>query len=436
MNRRLLIISPYFPPSNAADAQRVRMSLPYFRKFGWDADVVTVDPVHSEMTKDEILMRLLPGGLMIDKVGAFSKKWTGVFGLGSLALRSMWFYYWRVNTLLKARKYDLIFFSTTQFPLTILGAVWKKRYGVPYVIDMQDPWHSNYYQDKPKTQRPPKYWFSYRLNKYLEPFAMRSADGLISVSPAYIADLRERYPELYSKPAETITFGAFQPDLALAAELGSQFEPLLDPSSKNLVYVGRGGLDMQKAIRTFFTALRRGIDREPEVFSRLKIYFIGTSYAPSGHGTPTILPLAEEYGIAGQVVEITDRISYYHTLSTLQHADALFVPGSDDPKYTASKIYPYLLAGKPILALFNPESPAIPVLREYGARYVFDYNGTDELYDRIVEFLQTIIISGPTRVEYNQAALKKYSAETMTQKQAELFDVVIGRTETNNKGKK
>ena len=32
--KRLLIISPNFPPLNAADMQRVRMSLPYFKDFG------------------------------------------------------------------------------------------------------------------------------------------------------------------------------------------------------------------------------------------------------------------------------------------------------------------------------------------------------------------------------------------------------------------
>ena len=42
--------------------------------------------------------------------------------------------------------------------------------------------------------------------------------------------------------------------------------------------------------------------------------------------------------------------------------DALFMPGSDDPAYTASKIYPYLLTRKPLLAIFNAESPALAVL--------------------------------------------------------------------------
>jgi hypothetical protein len=106
--KKLLIISPYFPPSNAADMQRVRMSLPYFSELGWDAVVVCVDKKHSEMVKDNLLLKSLPQNQIIYKISAFSKTWTSKIGLGSLALRSMWFYLMGVNKLLKQNKYDLI----------------------------------------------------------------------------------------------------------------------------------------------------------------------------------------------------------------------------------------------------------------------------------------------------------------------------------------
>ncbi|MBC7913703.1 MAG: hypothetical protein H7Y07_06230, partial [Pyrinomonadaceae bacterium] len=140
--KRVLIISPYFPPSNAADMQRIRMSLPYFKDFGWDAEVVSIDPKHSDKVKDDYLLESIPDDIPVHMVQAFSKKWTSKFGLGSIALRSLWFYRQKVNGLLKQKQYDLIYFSTTQFPVCILGAYWKNRFGIPYVIDLQDPWHS------------------------------------------------------------------------------------------------------------------------------------------------------------------------------------------------------------------------------------------------------------------------------------------------------
>jgi hypothetical protein len=150
--KSVLLISPYFPPSNAADMQRVRTSLPYFNEFGWDATIVAVDEKYADVVKDDLLVQSLPADIKIHKVNALGKKLTSKFGLGSLALRSLWYYRQTVNEILKKEKFDLVYFSTTQFPVCILGAYWKKRFGVPYVIDMQDPWHSEYYQDKPKNQ--------------------------------------------------------------------------------------------------------------------------------------------------------------------------------------------------------------------------------------------------------------------------------------------
>lgn len=432
MNKRVLIISPYFPPSNAADMQRVRMSLPYFEQFGWDAEVVTVDEKYSEMVKDPILGQSIPTGIKIHIVKAFSKSWTSKFGLGSIALRSLWFYKQKVNQLLKDNKYNLIYFSTTQFPVCILGAYWKKKFNIPYAIDMQDPWHSDYYRDKPKEQQPAKYWFSYRLNKYLEPIAMKKVDGLISVSGSYIDILKTRYPEIKDIPEAIITFGAFEPDVKIAADNQDSFTSLLQSGFKNIVYVGRGGTDMHKAIRPVFEALKKELLEQPVSFSKLKFYFIGTSYAPNGEGKPSILPLAAEYGVENNVVEITDRISYYHTLATLQQADALFIPGSDDPQYTASKIYPYLLAQKPLLAIFNENSNAVEVLKtctENAMVITFGKPGSnpdDALYQLLDQWANGVF--KPVKL---LKGFEDYNAQNLTGKQVELFDAAVQHFERN-----
>ena len=427
MNKKALIISPYFPPSNAADMQRIRMSLSYFNEFGWDAEVVTVAPEYSDILKDDLLLQSIPKEIKIHEVKAFSKKWTSKFGLGSIALRSLWFFRKKANRILKENTFDLIYFSTTQFPVCILGAHWKKRFGVPYVIDMQDPWHSEYYRNKPKHEQPPKYWFSYRLNKYLEPIAMKRVGGLISVSENYITDLKVRYPEIKNIPAATITFGAFAADMKIAADNQSSFQPILHPDTINIVYVGRGGADMNSAVSALFKAVKVGTETEPELFKKVKLYFIGTSYAAAGQGKATILPLAQQFGIDDKVVEITDRISFYHTLATLQKANALFIPGSDDPKYSASKIYPYLLTQKPLLAIFNSKSPALEILSSCGAKYAYSYDGTDNIELKISSFIKQVISGNIGEQSYDSDYIQQYSAENMTRLQCQLFDTVLNR---------
>ena len=41
-SRRLLIVSPHFPPLNAPDHQRVRMSLPYYAASGWEPVILCI----------------------------------------------------------------------------------------------------------------------------------------------------------------------------------------------------------------------------------------------------------------------------------------------------------------------------------------------------------------------------------------------------------
>jgi len=252
---------------------RVRTSLPYFPANGWDAEVVTVDPGFVDMGLDPLLTLSLPQEIVLHKVKAFKKTITSKIGLGSVALRSLFFYARFVNDLLKTRHFDLIYFSTTQFPVCVLGAYWKRRFNIPYVIDMQDPWYSDYYENKPAAERPPKYWFSSRLNKYLEPLAIKKADGLVSVSENYIAKLKERYPQISLVPSAVITFGAFRPDLPIADAHKELFPDLLQPGFVNIVYIGRGGTDLSPAITAIFESLQQGLAVSPELFGKLKFYF-------------------------------------------------------------------------------------------------------------------------------------------------------------------
>ncbi|WP_460680174.1 glycosyltransferase [Mucilaginibacter koreensis] len=420
--KKLLIISPYFSPVNAADMQRVRMSLPYFAQNGWQAEVVMVDAAYADIPQDDLLLQSLPEGAVIHKVKALNKSVTSKFGLGSIALRSLLYYKSTVNKLLRKQQYHLIYFSTTQFPVCILGAYWKKKFGIPYVIDMQDPWHSEYYQDKPKHQRPPKYWFSYRINKLMEPIAMNKADGLISVSPDYITDLQERYPATRNVPSAVIPFGAFYRDMEIANYNRNKFERLLNPDHINVVYIGRGGTDMHKAIAPVFSALKQGLHDNPQRYRKIKFYFIGTSYAAATQGKPSISPLAEQYGVEKHVTEITDRISFYHSLITLQQADALFIPGSDDPKYTASKLYPYLLTQKPLLTIFNPASPAMKILAEYGVKHAYSYDQISMV--DVFKFFEAVTGHQASQPEYNVDAIHKYSAQQLTRLQCELLGLV------------
>ena len=415
--KKVLIISPYFPPSNAADCHRVRMSLPYFATFGYEVEVVTVDASYAEMAKDILLIESVPNHIRVHKVKALPKKWTAKFGLGSLALRSLWFYFIYVNKLLKREKLDLIYFSTTQFPVCVLGAYWKKKFGIPYVIDLQDPWHTDYFQNKPKNQRPPKYWFSYRLNKYLEPIALKRVDGIISVSGGYFEDIKKRYPTLKQKPAKVIPFSAERKDFDIAKKIKT--DSFLNPNDKlKIVYAGAVGSIMESSIKKILEAFKC---LSTELQDKTELYFLGTSYAPKGKEIGSVLPIAKNMGIQDSVIEKTDRLGFYDTLRHLMLSDGLLIVGSDDLNYNPSKIYTYLLANKQIFSLLNNYSPGNDVLKNYIEVYQSSLLDSQEQINANFRTYIDAIIAKKT-VLRNEIS---FTPELMTKQQVELFNAVL-----------
>ena len=426
---RVLIVSPRFPPINAPDLHRVRHSLPHFGEHEWEAEVWRVDPDLVEREQDPLLVETLPSDVPIRTVGAFDPDWTRLVGLGSVALRSLPFYYWKGTRRLAQGDIDLVYFSTTAFPVTILGRYWKQRFGVPYVIDVQDPWHTDYYVGKPTEEQPPKFWFSYRLNKCLEPVAMRGVDGIISVSQGYCDTLQDRYENIMPEMCEVIPFGAAEVDFEVMEDSGVT-QSFVDPNDDTIdvVYAGRGGHDMATAARGLFGGLRRGRDEHPSLFGRVHMHFVGTSYAPAGEGKKTIKPIAEEYGVGDAVTEHTDRIPYFQSLRLLRDADHLVVPGSDNPDYTASKLYPYILSRRPVLAVFNENSSVVDILRttQAGTAVTFDGATTrNDLAERVVEAWAPMLERLPHTPNADWDAFQPYTAGAMTRRQVEVFDRVV-----------
>src|SRR5580698_6597950 len=116
MSRRVLIVSPHFPPVNAPDHQRVRMSLPYLAENGWEAHVLAVEPAFVEGARDPDLLQTIPKEVPITRVGALSPRLTRWFGLGNLGIRALRSLDRAGRRLLRGGGFDVVYFSTTVFP--------------------------------------------------------------------------------------------------------------------------------------------------------------------------------------------------------------------------------------------------------------------------------------------------------------------------------
>ena len=260
---------------------------------------------------------------------------------------------------------------------------------------------------------------------------MPEAGGIIAVSRDYITTLQSRYPRLAHVPSLVLPFGAAEADFATVRKK-PQANPFFEPNSDLVhgVYVGRAGGDMEPSLKIIFSALRRGLEQAPQLFSRLRLHFIGTDYAPDDRRRKTVEPVAAEFGLTHQVTEHPQRVPYFQALQLLLDADFLLMPGSDDPQYTASKIFPYILARKRILAVFHERSSICDIIRRTRAGFVlpFDPQRTTDYASDLLPVWSDLLFALPSSPDTDWQEFKRYSAAGMVKQQCALFDAVISQT--------
>jgi hypothetical protein len=344
------------------------MLLPFFFENGWQAEVLAVEPEQVASPLDPWLVDGLPAEVPVHRVKVLGLNWSKVPGLGTLGLRALRALDVAGYRLLAKGKFDLVYFSTTVFDVLRLGPRWKRRLGVPFVLDYQDPWVNDYYREHPGLVPPGgrlKYAVISAFYRWTEPRVLRHCLGITSVSPAYPEQIDVRYSSLRKVPRLIQPFPGAQRDFDRVIS-SSGINRFFNSGDGHIhwVYVGVIVTGMLPVLGALFKGIRTAMPEEE--LNRLRMYFIGTSYAPNGRAAPKVLPLAAEYGLTAQVVEQCDRTPYVDALRCLTEADALLAIGSDDPGYTASKIYPYLLARKPLLAVYHEKSSIISLIRAVG----------------------------------------------------------------------
>lgn len=378
---------------------------------GWSGQILAVET--GEAGADRRLGETIPKETEIRRCRCLPK----VPGVSSLGWRAKYFLEKEGDRWIREQRPDLIFFTTTIFDVFALGPVWKKRHGVPYVLDYQDPWVTDYYE-KPSAPEPPGGRWKYRIGQWLakrmEPVCVREAAGVTAVSEEYLEQLRKRYPESRKIPMGAIPFGVAEIDWEKGRELG--MVPWSATEKKIWLNLGRLAPSMEKPLEAFFRAL--AIRPPPEA---TKILFLGTSYQEGKVSEVDPAGLAKKFCPEVKVEAKPGRLPLLDAVKALQSADRLLFFGSDDPGYMPSRLFQYLQAQKPLLALLHKESPAYRLGQKIGMTGAvgFTEEGPDVLAEKI------------GKVRWDQPVVAKreiYTAREMTKDLIHLFERVISIT--------
>lgn len=230
-----------------------------------------------------------------------------------------------------------------------------------------------------------------RLDAWLEAQVARRADQLIAHSAPLITDFDRRFGR-----QGAVVPNAWDPDLE--PEVARATPPLLDGNRVNLVYTGTlGGVSVHED-RGLLEALRRLVREEPDTARRLRLIIAGRLLDDEARvlRADDLLP----------VVEVIGALPRPAAVALQRRADALLLVSSRLTSHASGKLFEYLTASKPILALAG-DNEAARILRETGTGEVVapdDVDGIVAALRRVAERSLTFAPRDLERYTYTAAA--------------------------------
>jgi glycosyltransferase involved in cell wall biosynthesis len=395
--KRLLVVAYYFPPSGGAGVQRVLKWVKYLRDFGVEPTVLTVEAGAYPKT-DATLARDVPDGVAVlrtrslDPFGAYARL-TGrsrqqavaeTSGhLGSDASGAERFARWvRANVfvpdarvgwvpfavqrglrLLRDEPFDAMLTSGPPHSVHLTGWALHARTGIPWIADFRDPWTDiNYYDELPRSDA------ALAADRWLERSVLGRATRVVTVSPGW----------------RDLLIGKVERDPADFAVIHNGFDPAdFRPGEKppddrfTLVYVGSlYGSRNPAALWRALAALRSRKENP-----RLRLRLVGRIGAD-------VLAALEGYGLDA-ITEHVPYVPHDEAVREMQRASVLLLTVESyrhERGNLTGKVYEYLAAGRPVLALGPVEGDAADLLRDTEAGRMLDRDDADG----VVNYVQAL----------------------------------------------
>jgi len=235
----------------------------------------------------------------------------------------------RTRRLARRRPPDCVITTSPPESAHLVGLKLARR-GVPWVADLRDGW--TFEPLRPRFPTAPQR----RLDRRLEQQWLSAANVVTCVSAPVADDLRAR-----GVADPVVVPNGWDPDSIPSDAPGEA--PQLDPDRTSLVYTGRFG-SYGRDPRGLLAGLRRLAGDEPSLASRLELAIAG--------------PLTEaerdlfSTEVSPAKITLLGSLERPDALALQRSADALLVLASARRSQLANlKLYEYLSAGRPILAL-------------------------------------------------------------------------------------
>ena len=409
MSRRtVLILTYHFPPSAAVGGLRLLGFSRHLPRFGWRVEVVAPPQLPWEPVD------LALGGRVPPETVVHGVPFTGGF-YSEVARRiaplASWFpkAWMACRRAIRRHRPDVLLTSGPPHHIHALGLGLKRHYRIPWVSDFRDPWLWTARLGDPFM--PIALDGSWRdpWRQRMERTVIHSSDVIIANSPQSHAALEMAYPE--DKQRMEIITNGFDEEPFVGLPGPDPTDPAIRLLYSGQLYVGRDPCP-------FLEALRMMIAGRPEGGRPVRTAFVGSFHFD-----------ARDYDIEAEirdrglsdVVTVRGQIPYADSLAEMVRSSILLLIDTPGRRIgVPAKLYEYIGAGRPVLALVEPDSDAAWVLRQTGVPCRIATPTDPEAIRRALVELIEIIETGlpttapaPGRVQFTRRALAQRLAEIL-----------------------
>lgn len=387
--KTVLLIAYHFPPLRGSSGlQRTLRFARYLPRFGWRPIVLTIDP-RAYPLRGGAPGNEVPDDLEVHRAfGLDAKRHLSLFGRHPkrVAIPDRWAT-WRfaaVRTavrLCRARNVEVIW-STFPIPSAHrIGMEVSRRTGLPWVAEFRDPmWQGENYPSDPEVNAA---W------KSLERDTLGHAAVVVVTTPGASRVYRQRYDGpgmariavIENGYDEEVFARAEQSPVSARAATGDARGPSAGP----IILLHSGTVYPSERDPTALFEALSGLKRDGAITSSdLRVVLRASGYLDTFSKQIRILDIED-------LVFLEPGLPYLKALREMLTVDGLLLlQASNCNEQIPAKLYEYVRAGRPILALTDPAGDTAASLRKFEGTMIAPLDSRDEIRDAVTRFVSVV----------------------------------------------
>jgi glycosyltransferase involved in cell wall biosynthesis len=414
VNKRVLMIAYHYPPMRGSSGiQRTLKFSQYLPQSGWAPVMLSAHPrAYANPGDDQ--MGDIPASVPVTRAFALdTARHLAVGGryAGFMALPDRWASWclgaipagWR---LIRQHRPAVIWSTYPIASAHLIGLVLRRLTGLPWVADLRDPMTDVSYPSDPRTRR---------VFQWIERKTIEHCTVAVCTTPGAIKTYETRFPEIPRERFRLIENAYDEENFADAERAGAAPAPGAHGGPLTLVHSGIIYPSERDPV-PLFQALAALQQRGAVSGATLRVVLRATAHDDYLAG------LIAEHGI-GDIVQLAPHVPYRTALAEMLNADGLLILQATNCNHQVpAKLYEYLRARRPILALTDSDGDTAATLRQAGVDSIAPLDQKDAIIEALPRFLEQV--RQGTAPLAPAAVIAAHSRRARTEQLAQLLDQV------------